>query len=188
MGQLDQTIRASVAAIEALRGLEEPFQRAVKIVVGCLTGGHKLLICGNGGSAADAAHLATEFVVRYDKDRRPFPAIALGDSGSSITATGNDYSFDEIFARQVRAFAQKGDLLLVFTTSGKSKNILLALDAARAAGIESVAFLGRDGGAARGKATVDLVVPNDVTARIQEAHKVLLHALCEAVEPLLPRG
>lgn len=185
MFRLEETIRASVAAIESLRGLEAPLGRAAEMVSRCLTGGHKLLACGNGGSAADAAHFATEFVVRFDRDRRAFPAIALSDSSSTLTATGNDYSFEEVFSRQVGAFARRGDVLVAFTTSGNSKNILLALDAAKVAGIESIAFLGRDGGAARGKATVELIVPGGVTARIQEAHKVLLHALCEAVEPSL---
>ncbi|MCC7193145.1 MAG: SIS domain-containing protein [Phycisphaeraceae bacterium] len=187
MSRYEESIRASAATIESLRNLEPSMARAVEIVARCLGGGHKLLIAGNGGSAADAAHFATEFVVRFEQDRQAFPAIALAESSSALTATGNDYSFDEIFARQVKAFAHQGDVLVVFTTSGKSKNILKALDAARAVGIESIAFLGRDGGAARGKATVELVVVSNITARIQEAHKVLLHVLCEAVEPLLPR-
>jgi len=156
--------------------------QATKRIVRCLKSGHKVLICGNGGSATDAAHLATEFVVRYLKDRRPYPAIALTESGSTLTAAGNDYGFDRVFARQVEALGQPGDVLIVFSTSGKSPNILRALEQARGMGVDSIAFLGRDGGPAKGMATIELIVPNESTARVQEAHAVLIHALCQMVE------
>lgn len=188
MADFRQTLAASVATIQSLQTLEGPLQQAAQIVGRSLAGGHKLLVCGNGGSAADAAHLATEFVCRYQHDRRPYPAIALGDAGSTLTAIGNDYEFNEIFARQVRAFGQKGDVLIAFTTSGNSKNVLLALQAAAKLGVESIAFLGRSGGDCKGLATVELLVPSDTTARVQEAHKVLLHGMCELIEQNLPRG
>src|SRR5262249_38280916 len=127
------------------------------------------------------------FVVRFVDDRRPYPAIAFTESGSTLTAAANDYGFDEVFARQVRAFGQKGDVLIVFTTSGKSRNVLLALEAARKLGLESIAFLGRDGGECKGIATVDLIVASEHTARIQEAHHVLVHVLCEMAEGSLPK-
>jgi phosphoheptose isomerase len=179
---LQANIQASTAALAALTALAEPLDRAVKLVGDCLLGGHKLLTCGNGGSASDASHLATEFVVRFQDDRRGYPAICLTSSGSTLTAAGNDYGFEHIFARQVRAFAQKGDVLIAISTSGKSKNVLLALEAAKELGVASIAFLGKGGGFTRGVATVDLLVPSDVTARVQEAQLLLYHCLCELVD------
>jgi len=144
-----------------------------------------LLVCGNGGSAADASHFATEFVVRFMKDRPPYPAICLTGDGGLLTAAGNDYGFDEIFARQVAAFGLPGDLLICLTTSGKSRNVERALEEAKARKLKTIAFLGRDGGSTIGMADVDLLVRGDLTARIQEAHQLLLHVLCETVESRL---
>ena len=162
--------------------------RALEMVKSTVRAGGTLFFCGNGGSAADASHLATEFVCRFKHDRRPYPAIALGDAGSTLLAIGNDYSFDQVFARQVRAFGQKGDVLVAFTTSGNSRNIHLALEAAREIGIQSIAFLGKGGGESKGLATVDLLVPATETIRVQEAHLLLYHAMCEAIEPLIGEG
>ena len=187
MSLLQRTIDDSVAGLRTLTALEAPLNRAAAMVAQCLTSGHKLLICGNGGSASDATHLATEFLCRFVEDRRPYPAISLTVNGEFMTAVCNDYSADEIFARQVWGLAQKGDLLIAFTTSGKSKNVLRALEEAKRAGIESICFLGRDGGFTKGVATLDLIVPGSVTARIQEGHKLLFHVLCETVERDLPR-
>jgi phosphoheptose isomerase len=149
--------------------------------------GHKLLVCGNGGSASDATHLATEFLCRYRQDRRPYPAISLTANGEFMTAVCNDYHADEVFARQVWGLGQTGDIVIAFTTSGKSRNVLRALEEARCRNLHSVCFLGRDGGFTRGVATLDLLVPGNDTARIQEAHKLLFHVLCELVEQGLPR-
>ena len=168
--------------------LDEPFGRAVTLVADTLNAGRKLLVCGNGGSAADAMHLATEFVCRYAADRRPYPALCLSGSGGDLTAIVNDYHFEELFARQVWAYGQPGDVLVVLTTSGKSANVRRALQTARERGLASLAFLGRGGGPCLGLATVELLVPGPETmptARIQEAHKLLLHCLCEAVEERL---
>jgi phosphoheptose isomerase len=184
---LKANIAASVATFNALAALAEPLSRAVRLATDCLLGGHKLLTCGNGGSAADASHIATEFVARYQSDRRPYPAIALTDTGSTMTAISNDYTFEQVFARQVRAFGRKGDVLIAITTSGKSKNISLALEAAKEIGISSIALLGKGGGFSRGIATVDLLVPCDVTARVQESHLLLYHCLCEMVDAALLR-
>ncbi|MEI9898524.1 MAG: SIS domain-containing protein [Chthoniobacter sp.] len=175
--------------MESLRPLQPAHERAAEIVGRCLVGGGKLLVCGNGGSAADAADFATEFACRFVTDRRPYPALNLAACGSLLTATGNDYGYDEVFARQVRAFGQRGDVLVVITTSGNSTNILSAIAAANIAGLHTIALLGRDGGRARGLAGIDLIVPSTITARIQEAHKFLLHTLCEIVEErwLLPK-
>jgi len=188
MTQLQQAIEYSIATLRPLASLDEPLNRAAKMVLACLTSGHKLLICGNGGSASDATHLATEFLCRFVADRRPYPAISLTANGELMTAVCNDYGADEIFARQVWGLAKPGDLVIAFTTSGKSKNIRRALEEARRWGVESICFLGRDGGFTKGMATLDLLVAGDNTARIQEGHKLLFHVLCEMVEEKLPKS
>jgi phosphoheptose isomerase len=188
MSQLLRAIEESVATLRGLTGLEEPLNRATKMVLACLTSGRKLLACGNGGSASDATHLATEFLCRFREDRRPYPAISLTANGELMTAICNDYGADEIFARQVWGLGEKGDVLIAFTTSGKSKNILRALEEAKRRGIRSICFLGRDGGFTKGVATLDLLVPGDNTARIQEGQKLLFHVLCEIVEEKLPKA
>jgi D-sedoheptulose 7-phosphate isomerase len=188
MTQLLQAIEDSIATLRGLAVLDKPLNRAAKMVLACLTSGHKLLICGNGGSASDATHLATEFLCRYRDDRRPYPAISLTANGEFLTAMCNDYHADEIFARQVWGLGGKGDLLIAFTTSGKSKNILRALEEAKRRGVESICFLGRDSGFTKGVATLDLLVPGDNTARIQEGQKLLFHVLCEIVEGKLPKA
>ena len=187
MAHLQKAIEDAVATLRGLAGLEEPLNRAAKMVLHCLTSGHKLLVCGNGGSASDATHLATEFLCRFREDRRPYPAISLTANGEFMTAVGNDYDFDEVFARQVWGLGEKGDVLIAFTTSGKSKNVLRALEEARHRGIESICFLGRDGGFTKGMATLDLLVTGNNTARIQEAQKLLYHVLCEMVDEKLPK-
>jgi len=187
MTLMQRTIEDSVTTLRGLTALEEPLNRAAKMVLRCLTSGHKLLVCGNGGSASDATHLATEFLCRFLGDRRPYPAISLTANGEFMTAVCNDYSADEIFARQVWGLGEKGDVLIAFTTSGKSRNILRALEEAKRKGVESICFLGRDGGFTKGVATLDLIAPGSSTARIQEAHKLLFHVLCETVEKDLPK-
>ncbi len=178
----------AIGTLDRLRALESQVNAAAGLMRDALCGGHKLLACGNGGSAADAAHLTTEFVCRFTTDRRPYPALCLNAHGGDLTAIGNDYAFVDVFARQVHAFALSGDVLLVFTTSGKSANIVNALKMARQRDIRSIAFLGRDGGDCLGLADVELLVPGDQAARIQEAHKLLLHTLCAMVELDLPRA
>lgn len=179
---LDRNIAAAQAMLAELHALSPAVERAADAIASALIGGNKLLACGNGGSAADASHLTTEFVCRFERDRRPYPAISLATHGGDMTAIGNDYSFNELFARQVLCFGQRGDVLAAFTTSGQSENVLRALQAARQAGVFSIAFLGRDGGQCAGLADLELIVRNNVTARIQEAHKLLLHTICELVE------
>lgn len=170
------------AMVQSLLPMEPQVEQAATLLADALLRGNKLLACGNGGSAADASHLTTEFVVRFQADRRPYPAISFTTNGGDLTACGNDYSFDEIFARQVRAFGQKGDILFAFTTSGNSENVVRALLTAKDEGVTTVAFLGRDGGRCAGIADVEFIVPHSVTARIQEGHKLLLHTICELVE------
>jgi len=182
---LEQAIYGSIETLQSLKKIESEIARVAEMIEQCLRAGNKLLICGNGGSASDAAHFATELVVRFAKDRRAYPAICLTGDGGLLTAAANDYGFDEIFARQVAAFGVEGDVLIVLTTSGKSKNVQRALEEAKSRKLKTIAFLGRDGGLTIGIADVDLLVASDSTARIQEAHKLLLHVLCETVESRL---
>jgi phosphoheptose isomerase len=192
MRSSSEILRSAIgAANETLRStvdLESQIAKAADLIVTCLTSGNKVLACGNGGSAADAADFCTEFACRFVEDRRPYPALNLATSGSLLTATGNDYGFDEIFARQVAAYGNENDLLICLTTSGKSKNIRRALEEAKKRKLKTIALLGRDGGSTVGLADVDLVVKGDSTARIQEAHKFILHVFCEICEGRLPRA
>ena len=182
---LEQAINGSIEMLQALKKIEPKITRGAEMIEQCLRAGNKLLVCGNGGSASDAAHFATELVVRFTKERRAYPAICLTGDGGLLTAAGNDYGFDEIFARQVAAFGLEGDLLIVLTTSGKSKNVQRALEEAKSRKLKTIAFLGRDGGSTIGLADIELLVASDSTARIQEAHKLLLHVICETVESRL---
>jgi D-sedoheptulose 7-phosphate isomerase len=182
---LNSAINESVRTLESLKNLEREVTRAADLIEQCLRAGNKLLVCGNGGSAAEASHFATELVVRFANDRRAFPAICLASDSGILTAAGNDYGFDEIFARQVAAFGVPGDVLICLTTSGKSKNLVRALQEAAARQMKTIVFLGRDGGSTVGIADLDLVVKSDSTARVQEAHQLLLHVLCETIESRL---
>ena len=187
MGDSSEILKRAVAgatrdAAVASFDLDGHVEKAADLIEECLRAGNKLLVCGNGGSAADASHFATEFVVRFMKERPAYPAICLAGDGGLLTAAGNDYGFDEIFARQVAAFGLPGDLLICLTTSGKSRNVERALQEAKARKLKTITFLGRDGGSTIGMADVDLLVRGDLTARIQEAHQLLLHVLCETVE------
>lgn len=188
MTRLQRAIDEAISTMRGLGGFEEPLQRAADLVLACLNNGHKLLVCGNGGSASDATHLATEFLCRYCDDRRPFPALSLTANGEYLTAVCNDYHADEIFARQIWGLGQPGDVLIAFTTSGKSRNVFRALEEARRQGLGSVGFLGRDGGFTKGLATVEFLVTGPNTARIQEGQKLLFHVLCELVDQGLPKA
>ena len=182
---LRRAILAAKQALQSLFDLDPQVAKTADLIEESLRAGNKLLVCGNGGSAADASHFATEFVVRFTKDRPAYPAICLSSDGGLLTAAGNDYGFDEVFARQVAAFGVQGDVLICLTTSGKSRNVERALEEAKARKLKTIAFLGRDGGSTIGMADVDLLVRSDSTARIQEAHQLLLHVLCETIESRL---
>lgn len=158
------------------------FAQTVYFCVGALKSGGKLLFFGNGGSAADAQHLATELTVRYRKDRPAIAAIALTTDSSALTAAGNDLGFEHIFARQIEALGRVGDVAIGITTSGRSPNVLRAFEVARAIGIRTIAFTGGTGGDTARLADLALVVPSDVTARIQEMHIALGQMLCAAIE------
>ena len=184
-----QVLRTNVAAatelLQRLPDLEAQVEAASAIIAEAFLSGHKLLACGNGGSAADASHLTTEFVARYERERRGYPAISLASHAGDLTAIGNDYSFADLFARQVQAYGKPDDVLAVFTTSGNSENIFRALVAAKQLKLKTIAFLGRDGGECAGMADVELSVGGKLTARIQEGHKFLLHTICELVDEQL---
>jgi D-sedoheptulose 7-phosphate isomerase len=184
---LQRAIDESVETFRALTPFEKPLEKGAKMILSSLKSGHKLLVCGNGGSASDATHLATEFLCRFREDRRPYPALSLTANGEFMTAVCNDYHSDEIFARQVWGLGEKGDVLVAFTTSGKSRNVLRALEEANRKKMKSICFLGRDGGYTRGIATLDYIVQGPSTARIQEAQKLLFHVLCEMVDDELPK-
>lgn len=187
MSQFQKSLASVIETFQALPPLQPLLERAADAACEALLAGNKLLFCGNGGSASDSAHLATEFTCRFKEDRRPYPAMAFTVDAGLLTAIGNDYEFTEIFSRQVAAFGKPGDVLIVLTSSGKSRNILAALEEARRRGVKTIAFLGKGGGFTKGAADIELIVPGAETARIQEAQKFLLHVLCEIVEERLPR-
>ena len=175
-------LAATTATLQALPAIRAEIDAAGELILATLRRGGKLLVCGNGGSAAEAAHFATELTGRYAKHRRSLPAIALSADGSLVTCIGNDYGFDQVFSRQIAGLARPGDLVVVLTSSGNSPNILAALAEAKTLGLASVAFLGRGGGPARGLATVDLVVPGGSGPATQEAHLFLIHYFCELID------
>jgi D-sedoheptulose 7-phosphate isomerase len=185
---LQTAVASATKSLQSIVDLKAQIGQAADLISACLTSGNKLLVCGNGGSAADAADFCTEFACRFVEDRQPFPAMNLSQGGSLLTATANDYGFAEVFARQVRAFGVTGDVLLAISTSGKSANIQRALEEARDRKLKTIALLGRDGGPSIGIADVDVVAKGDSTARIQEAHKFILHVVCEVCEARLPRS
>jgi D-sedoheptulose 7-phosphate isomerase len=155
---------------------------AIKLIAHAFEAGNKLFFFGNGGSASDAQHLAAEFVNRYVMDRPPLPAIALTTDTSVLTSISNDYSFDEIFAKQLRALGKEGDVAIAISTSGKSSNVIKAIEVAKEIGMKTVALTGNDGGLLAKKADISLMVPSTSTPRIQEAHILIGHILCEMVE------
>lgn len=165
--------------------LEHDIALALGMVQRTVAGGGTLFFCGNGGSAADAQHMATEYVVRYMRNRRAYPAIALTTDSSLLTATGNDFGFDHIFERQIEALGKAGDLLIIHSTSGNSPNVLLAADAARAKGIPVLALSAKDGGALKSRADLCIVVPTSRTDRAQEIHLCIQHAICDSIEATL---
>lgn len=160
-------------------------REAAGLMAASLSQGGKLMFCGNGGSAADSQHLAAELTGRFINDRRPLAAVALSTDTSALTCIANDYSFDEVFSRQVTGLGRSGDCLLAISTSGNSRNVVRAVEAARSADMRVIGLLGRDGGMLRGFCDVAIVVPSPTTARIQEAHIFIGHTLCGMLEEAL---
>ncbi len=173
---------------QSAQALSKPIAAAVQAILASVTSGGKVLACGNGGSAADAQHFAAEFVGRFERERPELGAIALTTDTSIITAVANDYDFNQIFSRQVRALGSSGDVLLAITTSGNSANVLAAVEAAHARDMTVVALTGRGGGkmsSALRETDVHVCVPHERTARIQEVHLLVLHCLCDGVDSQL---
>jgi len=173
---------------EAEKVLPESVAQAVVAMVDCLRSGGKVMACGNGGSAADAQHFAAELIGRFERERQELAAIALTTDTSILTAVGNDYSYDEVFSKQVRGLGKKGDILLGISTSGNSKNVVKAIEAAKKIGLNIIALTGNGGGKIASLLDandIHLCVPSNRTARIQETHLVLLHGLCDGVDHLL---
>jgi len=174
--------RESARNFEALTKNADDVAAAARMIVAAMKGGGKAIFCGNGGSAADSQHLAAELMGRYLKEREPLPAVALTTDSSALTAIGNDYAFDEIFARQLRGLGKKGDVLIGISTSGNSRNVVAAIETARARGIASIALTGAAGGAMRALADLCIAVPSKDTPRIQEMHIAIGHMICDLVE------
>jgi D-sedoheptulose 7-phosphate isomerase len=173
---------------QAATQLAQPIAQAVELMFMALSNGNKILACGNGGSAADAQHFAAELVGRFERERLPLPGLALTTDTSLLTAVGNDYSFNDIFAKQVQAFGQSGDVLLALSTSGNSPNVVAAIEAALERDMRVVALTGKGGGAIGRKLTdadVHICVPHDRTARIQEVHLLTIHCLCDGIDVAL---
>jgi D-sedoheptulose 7-phosphate isomerase len=196
---LNQTSKDPIAAHLALSrealerasvdvGLIAVARKIAEVIAGALRGGHKLLIVGNGGSAADAQHISAEIVGRYKKDRPAYAAIALTTDTSALTAISNDYGFEQIFSRQVEGLGRRGDVLLALTTSGRSPNILAALKTARSQGLITVGFTGSKGTALAASCDHLLVAPSDDTAVIQQIHMAFAHGICEVIEQTLTHG
>lgn len=173
---------------EASQVLAQPIADAIELITSAFAADHKLLICGNGGSASDSQHLAAELVGRFERERPELGAIALTTDSSILTAVGNDYSFEQVFARQVRALGRPGDVLVAISTSGNSPNVLAAARAAQERGLSIVAMTGRGGGALGellGPSDVHLCVPHERTMRIQEVHLLILHCICDGIDAVL---
>ena len=171
-----------------LGSLDPQVQSAGRRLAGVLSAGGKLMFCGNGGSAADCQHLASELTGRFIKDRRPLAGLALTVDSSALTCIGNDYSFDDVFTRQVQGLGRAGDGLVAISTSGNSGNVLKAVEAAKAMGIYTLGLLGRDGGKLGALCDDSVVVPHAITARIQEAHLLIGHTLCGLIEAEMGLG
>ncbi|MEM0967674.1 MAG: SIS domain-containing protein [Verrucomicrobiota bacterium] len=178
-------IESLIGVLEKSRLLVPAVERTGLRIADCLSRGGKVLACGNGGSASDALHLCEELTGRYRKDRKPLPAVSLAADGTALTCIANDFGFEQVFARQLAALGETGDLLVAFSTSGQSPNILQALDFAKNEPIHSIALLGNDGGEAANLADEAIVVPSTDSARIQEVHTLILHSWLEIVEEKL---
>lgn len=181
-GNLQSAIDGAMAAIQNLKDQMPVLEKATELFVSTLCAGKKVMTIGNGGSAAEALHMAEELSGRYKKNRVALPGLCLCADCTALTCICNDYGADYIFSRQVEAFGNEGDLLVVFSTSGNSQNLITAVEAAKAKGCKVMTLLGRDGGKLKGQADVELIIQSNASAHIQEAHQVVLHALLEQVE------
>ena len=179
---IGQNIDIIIDNFSTLNGSAEKIQEITDVCIESLNKGGKIMLCGNGGSAADAQHIAAELVVRYKKNRKAIPAIALTTDTSILTAIGNDFSAEKIFERQVEALGNNGDVLIAFTTSGNSQNILYAVEEAKSHGIKTIAITGKDGGKIKDIADITLKTPSEITNNIQEMDIAVGHIICEIIE------
>ncbi|AKQ33222.1 phosphoheptose isomerase [Candidatus Coxiella mudrowiae] len=178
----NESVQTKITAAEVL---VDPIAQAGELMVQCLLSNHKILSCGNGGSAADAQHFSSEMLNRFEAERPSLPAIALTTDASTVTSIANDYSYNEIFSRQIKGLGANGDILLAISTSGRSKNILNAVDAAHHREMKVIALTGRDGGEIATLLTandIEILVPAESTARIQETHLLIIHCLCDIID------
>lgn len=180
--QIQKMISDSSATIAGMQADSAQIESIGKTLVASLKKGRKLLVAGNGGSAAEAMHMAEELIGRFRTNRRALPAVALSADPTAITCIGNDFGFNDVFSRQIEALGCPGDVLVLFSTSGNSENIISALKAGEKKRMKTVCLLGKDGGALAGKADLEVIIPAKATARIQEAHQVILHVVLEMVE------
>ncbi len=188
---LDQFTESAELKMQAAELLAQPIAEAVDLMFGALSNGNRILACGNGGSAADCQHFAAELVGRFERERLPLPALALSTDSSILTAVGNDYGFEQVFAKQVQAFGQPGDVLLAISTSGNSANVVAAIESALEREMRVIALTGKGGGKIASlltEADVHLCVPHDRTARIQEVHLLIVHCLCDGIDVALFGG
>ncbi len=179
----EKKLKQHVETFQQLMTIREPIQAGADMIAETCLSGRTVFACGNGGSAADAQHFSAELTGRYTKDRASYAGIALTVDTSALTAIGNDYGYDRVFSRQLEGLGRKDDVLLGISTSGNSQNVIEAVNVAKDKGMKTIALLGRDGGKLKDLVDVAVVVPSDVTARIQEAHIFVLHYFCEQLEP-----
>jgi len=182
MLSISEIFAAHLSAITALRDQEDIIQQLGDKLIDCLRQGHRIFLCGNGGSAADAQHIAAEMVCRFETQRRALPAIALTTDTSALTAIGNDFGYEQVFARQVEALARPGDVLIGISTSGNSENVIAAVKQANAMGVTTLGLLGGSGGKLGELAQHAFVVPGDATARVQECHILIGHIWCAMID------
>ena len=180
--EIKAMIQESAEIKRLTQALSPQIEKATNVIINALKNNKKILIAGNGGSASQASHIAAEFVGRYKIERKAMPCISLTADLSAITAIGNDYGFDAIFERQIEALGKEGDVFIALSTSGNSKNLVRAVEAARKLNVHVIGLLGKDGGKLRNTSSVEIIVPSDNTPRIQEAHLMILHIICELVD------
>lgn len=180
---IETSINSHIQTIQELHQKKQAIKETAETIINCLSTGNKVLVCGNGGSASDSQHLAAELVGRFkQKERPPLAAIALTTDTSILTAVGNDFGFDEVFSKQIQALGKENDVLIVISTSGNSANLIKAVTSAKNLNIKSIGLLGKNGGKLAGKVDLPLVIRSGNTARIQEAHTLVLHTICELIE------
>lgn len=185
---IEQCIKDSITTKQqVLATLVPVIEQTAKTIINALKNGNKLLVCGNGGSAADAQHFAAELTGRFEVERKPLPAIALTTDTSALTAIGNDYSFDDVFSRQVAGLGKNGDVLVAISTSGNSANVLKAIRTAQEKGLSVIGLSGKDGGKMKNLPIQNIIVPSQSTARIQESHIMIIHTWCRLIDQFLTR-